>query len=211
MKKNYNIGEYPDAHVEELYEELGSYKSLKYFIKRDFEKINGKISFKKMVKSLLFESGFKFVFWLRITRYFYLKGKWECLRFLLCRFILKYYSYKYGFDISYRTPIGPGLSIAHIGYIVVAASELGSNCFLRPGVVMGKNLIDEGVTPIIGDNVHFGVGSKIIGSIHIGNNVVIGANAVVTHDVPSNTVVAGLPARHIKKLNEIVVHPTGED
>lgn len=211
VKENYHIGEMPDGHMEEKYEELSSLKALKYFIHRDFWKINGRVTVKKFLISLLTEPGFKFVFWLRITRYFFLKGKKARLLFLISRFILKHYSYKYEFDITYRTPIGPGLSIAHIGYCVVGASKIGSNCFLRPGVVLGKNLTDNGATPVVGDNVHFGAGCKVIGNIYIGNNVVIGANAVVTHDVPSNTAVGGIPARQLKKLDGIIVHPNGEN
>ena len=211
MKDNYHVNEKPDAHVEEQFEELTSFKALKYFIFRDFWKINGHITLKKFLRASLIEPGFKFIFWLRITRYFYLKGKKAVILFFLCRCIMKHYSYKFNFDITYRTPIGPGLSIAHMGYIVIAASKIGSNCFLRPGVVLGKNLTDEGITPVVGDNVHFGVGCKIIGSIAIGNNVVIGANAVVTHNVPSNSVVAGVPAREIRKLDAIVLHPNGEE
>lgn len=52
--------------------------------------------------------------------------------------------------------------------------------------------------PTIGDNVVVYAGAKIIGGVHIGNNVIIGANAVVTKDVPDNCVVAGVPARIIK-------------
>lgn len=211
MKENYHYRETPDGHIEELYEEITSFKALRYFISRDFTKINGRINAMNFLKSLLIEPGFKFTFWLRVTRYFFLKGKMCLLLFILCRFMLKHYSYKYEFDVSYRTPIGPGLSIAHIGYVIVAASKIGSNCFLRPGVVIGKNLTDSGETAVIGDNVHFGVGCKVIGSLTIGNNVVIGANAVVTHSVDSNTVVAGIPARVVRQLDAVIVHPTGEE
>lgn len=206
MNSNYRVDEMPDGHVEEICEEIDSVKALRYFIERDFTKIHGTISCKKFVKYLMIEPGFKFVFWLRITRYLYLKKK--KLLFLLSRFVLKHYSYKYGFDITYRTPIGPGLSIAHIGYIVIGAEKIGSNCFLRPGVVIGRNLSGNLETPIIGDNVHLGVGCKVTGPIRIGNNVIIGANAVVTRDVSSNSVVGGIPAKKIKDLKEIVEHPT---
>ena len=211
MKENFHVDEFPDAHVEETYEDVTSFAALKYFIQRDFEKINGHITLKKYLFSMLTEPGVKFVFWLRVARYFRLKGKKAFFLFLLCRMFLKHYSYKFEFDISCNTPIGPGLSIAHIGYVVLAASKVGSNCFLRPGVVVGRNLTDEGATAVIGDNVHFGVGCKVIGPITIGNNVIIGANAVVTHSVPSNTVVAGIPARELKKLEMIVRHPNGEN
>ena len=56
---------------------------------------------------------------------------------------------------------------------------------------------------IIGSNVEFGVGSKVMGPVKIGNNVIIGANAVITKDVPSNSIVAGIPARVIRKLDPI--------
>lgn len=206
MKNNYCSNETPDGHVEEKYEELTSIKALKYFVIRDLSKIHGEFHIKKLLKSLLIEPGFKFVFWLRVTRYLYLTKKH--LLFLISRFILKHYSYKYEFDVTYRTPIGPGLSIAHIGYIVVGAESIGSNCFLRPGVVIGRNLIGDTKTPVIGDNVHFGVGCKVTGNVKIRNNVILCANSVVTRDVPSNTIYGGIPAKHIKELTEIVKHPT---
>ena len=53
--------------------------------------------------------------------------------------------------------------------------------------------------PIIGDNVHISAGARILGPIKIGNNVIIGANAVVVKDVPDNCVVAGSPAKIIKE------------
>ena len=54
---------------------------------------------------------------------------------------------------------------------------------------------------MIGSNVEFGVGAKVMGPVVIGDNVIIGANAVVTKDVPSNSVVAGIPARVIRSLS----------
>ena len=50
----------------------------------------------------------------------------------------------------------------------------------------------------MGDNCYFGLGVKILGSVKIGNNVTIGANAVVTKDIPDNAVVGGVPAKIIK-------------
>jgi serine O-acetyltransferase len=51
--------------------------------------------------------------------------------------------------------------------------------------------------PVIGDNVYIGPGAKIVGNVHIGNNVAIGANCVVTKDIPDNSVVVGVPGRVI--------------
>lgn len=51
--------------------------------------------------------------------------------------------------------------------------------------------------PTIGDNVYIGPGAKVIGNVHVGNNVAIGANCVVTKDVPDNAVVVGIPGQVI--------------
>ena len=53
--------------------------------------------------------------------------------------------------------------------------------------------------PVIGNNVEIHSGAKIVGPVRIGNNVIIGANAVVTKDIPDNCVVAGIPAKIIKE------------
>ena len=178
---------------------IDSWKALKYFITRDFERINGKITAKKLLSSLLFEPGYKYVFWMRVTRYAFLKHNW--ILFVPSRFILKHYGYKYSFDISYRAEILPGFAIGHFGYIVIQSSSvIGSNCFVRPGVVLGKKSVFEGGSQVIGDNVEFGAGAKCIGDIRIGSNVTIGANAVVTHDIPDRCVIAGVPARIIKTI-----------
>ena len=55
----------------------------------------------------------------------------------------------------------------------------------------------------VGDNCYFGIGSKIMGAVNIGNNVTVGANAVITHDIPDNAVVGGVPARIIRIKKQI--------
>jgi serine O-acetyltransferase len=57
----------------------------------------------------------------------------------------------------------------------------------------------EDKRPVIGDNVIIGSGAKVLGGITIGHNVRVGANAVVTHSVPDNVVVGGIPARILKE------------
>ena len=59
---------------------------------------------------------------------------------------------------------------------------------------------------VIGDNCYISPGVKIVKPVHIGNNVVIGANAVVNKDIPDNTMVAGIPAKPIKRYNEATSH-----
>lgn len=174
-------------------------QELKQYIRRDYEIINGRFTASGFLQSMMFEPGFKYVFWLRVTHYLWSKKGLFKLLFVFSRFILKHYSYKFSFDISYRAQIGSGLSIAHHGYIVLPSNAVvGENCALRPGVVIGKKLSEDRGGATIGNNVSFGVGSKVVGDVTIGDNVIIGANAVVTKDVPSNCIVAGIPAKVIR-------------
>ena len=83
----------------------------------------------------------------------------------------------------------------HVGKNV----KIGKNCTILPGVVFGNKHEEPDDSPVIvGDNCYFGLGCKIIGSVRIGNNVAVGANAVVTKDIPDNAVVGGVPAKVIK-------------
>lgn len=71
-----------------------------------------------------------------------------------------------------------------------------------PGVVFGNKYKDEDNSIVeVGDNCYFGLGVKVFGQVKIGNNVTIGANAVVTKDIPDNAIVGGIPAKIIKFKN----------
>lgn len=110
-------------------------------------------------------------------------------------FIHKHLSYKLGFTL-YKNQFGPGLYIMHYGTIVVnPACRIGANCNINADVNIGMG------GSIIGDNCYIAPGVKIIKPVHIGNNVKIGANAVVTKDIPDNCIVAGIPAKIIKRFD----------
>lgn len=122
-------------------------------------------------------------------------------------FFLWWYRYKHlGFKLRftiYPNTCDAGLAIFHTGDFIhiKPSAKIGKNCTLRPGVVIGKKHTGEKDTPvIIGDNVDFGVGVRVFGSLTIGNNVVIGANSVVTHNIPDNSIVGGVPAKVIKTI-----------
>lgn len=90
-----------------------------------------------------------------------------------------------------------GVKIYHWGWMIVnGRARIGRNVTIYPGVTVGA--ARTGV-PTIGDNVFLGLGCKVFGGITIGNNVVVAPNAVVVKDVPDDCVVAGVPAKIIKK------------
>lgn len=99
--------------------------------------------------------------------------------------------------------IGGGLFIQHGFSTGISAKSIGECCWINQQVTIGY-LKSSSDNPTIGNNVRIGAGAIIMGDIKIGDNSIIGANAVVTKDVPANCIVAGSPSYIIKKDNEKV-------
>jgi serine O-acetyltransferase len=140
-------------------------------------------------------------FWAMVIYRF---GRWRyTIRFAPLR---KFYSLLYkilyrliqvltGIELPCEVDVGKNFVIDHFGGIIISGyAKFGDNCRIRNGVVVGLSHVSEPCAPIIGNNVDIGTGAKVLGPILIGDNVVIGANAVVIRDVPSNSIAVGVPA-----------------
>lgn len=103
-----------------------------------------------------------------------------------------------GVVIPIQADIGKGLYIGHYGGIWIGPIRMGSWCNISQDVTIGVGGTGEnrGI-PEVGSRVYFGPGAKVFGKIKIGNNVAIGANAVVSKSLPDNAVVLGNPGRII--------------
>jgi serine O-acetyltransferase len=106
-----------------------------------------------------------------------------------------------GISIPATAQIGSGLRIHHFGGVIFHPTVvMGKNCTIYHNVTIGDK-DGKGKAARIGDNATIYAGAKIIGEIDVGNNCVVGANAVVLRSVEPNSVVGGIPARLIKKLS----------
>ena len=110
--------------------------------------------------------------------------------------------------IPYQATIGGGTILGYggMGIVIHTNAIIGRSCMILQQVTIGTNVpyfdqTQAHPVPTIGDNVYIGSGAKILGGIHIGDGSVIGANAVVTHDIPAGSLVLGIPGRVIKKIN----------
>lgn len=152
------------------------------------------------ISAYLLEESFKVTFWFRIGTYLQQRRNLFLL-YMFVKIIYKHVQHKTGIQLPWGTSIDDGLRFFHYDCIVIAQSaKIGKNVSIHHGVTIGRvfNGKKAGV-PIIGDNVVIFAGAKILGNVLIGNDAVIGANAVVTNDVPNNSVVAGVPAIVISK------------
>jgi len=105
-----------------------------------------------------------------------------------------------GIQLPPECEIGSGLYIGHFGNIIVNPRvRMGSNCNLSQGVTIGSAGRGQGIkgVPVLGDRVWIGPGAVLFGAISIGNDVAVGANAVVTRSLPDRAVAVGVPARVI--------------
>lgn len=106
-----------------------------------------------------------------------------------------------GVEIHPGAVLGPGLFIDHAtGVVIGETAEVGEDVTIYHGVTLGGSGRDTGKRhPTIGDRVTIGAGAKVLGAIKIGDDSRIGANAVVVKEVPSSSVVVGVPGQVISR------------
>lgn len=181
---------------------IQSKQELKYYISEDKKRFGNQCpTIKDFILSNEVWYIYKYIRHLRYVEYYKrAEGVISKMLFLWHFFWYKRLGFKLRITI-YPNTVGPGFRIYHTGdFIHVGPNvRIGKNCTILPGVVFGnktESIDNEVITA--GDNCYFGLGVKIFGSVTIGNNVTIGAMSVVTHDIPENVVVAGIPAKIIK-------------
>ena len=175
--------------------------------KKDLYRYEGKASGKLLVriKYIFFVPGFTYTFFFIICQSVFWGG-------MICKFFLRLTSYITHIQIPPNTQIGEGLYIGHWGTIIInPGARIGKNFGIGPGTLIGNSQGKNGGVPTIGDNVHMGNNSIVIGGVNIGNNVLIAPGAFVNFDVPDNSIVIGNPGKIIPRdsspTSKYIVYP----
>ncbi len=105
-----------------------------------------------------------------------------------------------GIDLPCEATVGRRFRIEHFGDIIISGDTvMGDDVVIRNGVTIGLKKIGDPGSPVIGNRVEIGAGAKVLGRIRIGDDVQIGANAVVIRDVPSGHIAVGIPAKNFPR------------
>ncbi|HET7615683.1 MAG TPA: serine O-acetyltransferase EpsC [Bacillales bacterium] len=148
------------------------------------------------LKIIITNRGFQSLFMYRLSHLLW-KRKIPIIPMILTRVIQILYS----IDIDWRAEVDGGVKIIHgMGTVIGQGAKVGSGCTIFHGVTLGiaGRCKNDGF-PTIGENTTLGAGSKLLGPIKIGKNAKIGANAVVTKNIPSGATAVGIPAQIIKR------------
>lgn len=157
-------------------------------------------------------AGLHAITWHRIAHFFWVRN----LKFL-ARLISQLNRFMTGIEIHPGAKIGKGFFIDHgMGVVIGETAEVGDNCLLYHGVTLGGVSLEKKKRhPTLGNSVVIGAGAKVLGAIVLGDNVRVGANAVVLKDVPPNSVVVGNPGRVVvqdgRRVDEEVPLSHGRD
>ncbi len=161
---------------------------------------------KSKLSLILTYPGVKAVFFHRIANFFHL-AKFH----LVARIISQLSRFLTGIEIHPGAKIGKNLFIDHgMGVVIGETSEIGNNVTIYHmatlgGIAPSINSNEQRLVkrhPTLSDCVVVGSGAQILGPVMIGTNAKVGANAVVTKDVPENAVMVGIPAKNVGTATE---------
>ena len=158
---------------------------------------------KSKLNIILTYPGVKAIFFHKIANFFSV-AKFH----LIARIISQFSRFLTGIEIHPKAKIGKNFFIDHgMGVVIGETSKIGDNVTIYHMVTLGgispsinsDNQRQVKRHPTLKDNVVIGSGAQVLGPITVGENAKVGANAVVTKDVPANAVMVGIPAKNVNK------------
>ena len=175
-------------------------------LRADLFRYRGQTGRRAFWSAYLREPGFRFTCYLRKTAHYSSRKKsFAVIAYLYNRVLYHHYRFRYGFDISPTTRIGPGLYIGHFGGVVISPhAVLGANVNIAHGVTIGAASRGPRTgAPTLEDRVWVGANAVLVGNIVIGHDALIAPGAYVNFDVPPMAVVLGNPGKVISSEGSI--------
>ena len=175
-------------------------------LRADLFRYRGQTGRRAFWSAYLREPGFRFTCYLRKTAHYSSRKKsFAVIAYLYNRVLYHHYRFRYGFDISPTTRIGPGLYIGHFGGVVISPhAVLGANVNIAHGVTIGAASRGPRTgAPTLEDRVWVGANAVLVGNITIGHDALIAPGAYVNFDVPPMAVVLGNPGKVISSEGSI--------
>ncbi|MHB8301711.1 MAG: serine O-acetyltransferase [Acidobacteriaceae bacterium] len=167
-------------------------------LRADLYRYRGIANVRAFMYAYVHDPGFRYTYYLRKVAYYAKRKKSTgVFGYIYNRILLHHYRFKYGFDISPTTNIGPGLYIGHFGAVVISPyAILGSNINIAHGVTIGATSRGQRIgAPTLEDRVWVGANAIIVGKVTIGSDALIAPGAYVNFDVPSKGVIIGNPGK----------------
>jgi serine O-acetyltransferase len=175
-------------------------QDLKYYIERDLIDYPDKNILRLWLKG---SESYPIVIFIKCLRHYeyYLnlksKAPFNILKKNFWRFFYRHSQIRFSLYVGTNIA-GPGFKLVHPGFRhLMKVGKIGENCTILPMVLIGKKMPDTNSQIEIGDNCYISTGVTLLTPLKIGNNVTIGAGAVVTKDIPDNSIVGGVPAKII--------------
>lgn len=174
-------------------------KEFRQLIREDLYRYTGSLGAASFWKAWRYETGFRLTFLARTCQLLRSKPLARYFVYPLVSFSYGRASIRHGVHINPKTEIGGGLYLPHALNIVIhSRCAIGRNCNLSQGVTLGiSNRGERAGVPTIGDQVYLGPGAVVFGNIKVSDRAAVGANCVVTRDVPEGGVVVGVPGKVI--------------
>ncbi len=172
--------------------------SLREMVQADAFRYTGQTGGRAIWRAYKESPGFRFTYHLRHVGFLAARRRSPALvAYVIHRLFLNRYRFRYGFDISPTTAIGPGLYLGHFGGVVISPhAVLGANVNIAQGVTIGAaSRGGRKGTPVLGDRVWVGAHAILVGKINVAENALIAPGAYVNFDVEASGLVLGNPGK----------------
>ena len=171
---------------------------LRLLLRADAFRYSGDTGKRAFRSSYLRYPGFRFTYHLRMVAYYSERKRSSgMIPYYFHRLWLHRFRFRYGFDVSSQTKIGPGFFLGHFGGVVISPEAvIGANVNIAHGVTIGSTSrgSHQGA-PTLGDRVWVGTGAILVGAIKIDDDALIAPGSYVNFDVPAKAVVLGNPGK----------------